>query len=430
VGPDAGAGLSLEPKEGMGESARKTATGELAKPAVASNGPVAKSATVRTKQKDEPKNKGNPGKVKNKGREGEIPVSVEKLKVRGQISELEKMLGHKLDIYMEADVKKSLKEDSGQWVRQHGSDYDAFAYLVGPQKGGGHKAVIFTSYNGSPAGKAKIGSTKNWYPAPVPVDPNEIPPKIHAKIMQRAQAMGVMTEGRLNEDELAQDPVDAYWQTALWASNDNSDESGGEPLDRNYGPENIDPKSLQQGSADVQKFIQYAEKAGLLTDPQAESLAHVAHDFWLTRNGHGAGFWDGDYPEKGDALTELAKKFGEVDLYVGDDGVLYLFDEGQGANLQLEDEGEESDLGYDEDDPFHLESEMEDGIVIGDARGGGYSLGIMNKHAGDFSSVDEALAAAKSWMDKEGYWPNIFFVNDHGNVTLVDHEGKEVRSWV
>jgi hypothetical protein len=50
----------------------------------------------------------------------------------------------------------------------------------------------------------------------------------------------------------------------------------------------------------------------------------AGHDFWLTRNGHGAGFWDGDLSEDvGNALTEAAKKFGECHLYVGDDGQIY-----------------------------------------------------------------------------------------------------------
>lgn len=52
---------------------------------------------------------------------------------------------------------------------------------------------------------------------------------------------------------------------------------------------------------------------------------NVAHDFWLTRNHHGAGFWDGDYPEPiATQLTNLAHGFGECNLYVGDDGLIYL----------------------------------------------------------------------------------------------------------
>ena len=47
-------------------------------------------------------------------------------------------------------------------------------------------------------------------------------------------------------------------------------------------------------------------------------------DFWLTRNGHGAGFWDGDRKAPhSDKLTELSKSFGQVDLFVGDDSRIY-----------------------------------------------------------------------------------------------------------
>lgn len=47
-------------------------------------------------------------------------------------------------------------------------------------------------------------------------------------------------------------------------------------------------------------------------------------DFWLTRNHHGAGFWDRGLGDIGDALTETAHIFGEADAYVGDDGKVYI----------------------------------------------------------------------------------------------------------
>ncbi len=51
----------------------------------------------------------------------------------------------------------------------------------------------------------------------------------------------------------------------------------------------------------------------------------AAHDFWLTRNGHGVGFWDGDWSEPHAArLTKAAKSFGEVWPYLGDDGLIYI----------------------------------------------------------------------------------------------------------
>ena len=50
----------------------------------------------------------------------------------------------------------------------------------------------------------------------------------------------------------------------------------------------------------------------------------AGQDFWLTRNGHGCGFWDGDWAEPAATkLTEASKAFGEVSLYIGDDGLIY-----------------------------------------------------------------------------------------------------------
>jgi hypothetical protein len=52
--------------------------------------------------------------------------------------------------------------------------------------------------------------------------------------------------------------------------------------------------------------------------------ARAGHDFWLTREGHGAGFWDGDYPEpQATRLTKASKAYGGFDLYIGDDGMIH-----------------------------------------------------------------------------------------------------------
>lgn len=50
-----------------------------------------------------------------------------------------------------------------------------------------------------------------------------------------------------------------------------------------------------------------------------------AHDFWLTRNGCGSGFWDSDcWGEFKDSLTEKAREMKVSDAYIGDDGFVYL----------------------------------------------------------------------------------------------------------
>ena len=54
----------------------------------------------------------------------------------------------------------------------------------------------------------------------------------------------------------------------------------------------------------------------------SENSAIAGQDFWLTRNRHGAGFWDGDW-EDGDALTQAAHACGERNLILGDDGKLH-----------------------------------------------------------------------------------------------------------
>lgn len=56
------------------------------------------------------------------------------------------------------------------------------------------------------------------------------------------------------------------------------------------------------------------------------SEAQAGRDFWYTRNGHGVGFWSRDeLPDGlGESLTEIANRFPECSMYLGDDGLVYL----------------------------------------------------------------------------------------------------------
>ena len=51
--------------------------------------------------------------------------------------------------------------------------------------------------------------------------------------------------------------------------------------------------------------------------------ARAGEDYWLTRNGHGVGFWDRGLGAVGDALTEACQNQTR-EVYVGDDGLIYL----------------------------------------------------------------------------------------------------------
>jgi hypothetical protein len=119
----------------------------------------------------------------------------------------------------------------------------------------------------------------------------------------------------------------AYITCALWSSNDESRDDGGDPIDDNYGPEDLAPETRAKLEADCKAFFeaqrstwsgQWARVSEHSEDEQA------GHDFWLTRNGHGAGFWDGDWSEPAaTTLTDACKAFHEYHLYVGDDGLIW-----------------------------------------------------------------------------------------------------------
>jgi hypothetical protein len=130
------------------------------------------------------------------------------------------------------------------------------------------------------------------------------------------------------------DILRGYIEAALWSSTDESTPSGGDPLDKHYGPGDIAASSRKSMRRDIVKFVR-ANKGAVAEygehreyNPEHGSVwEHLGHDLWLTRNGHGAGFWDCDYggrDEIGEKLTEGAEKLGSSDMFVGDDGQIYV----------------------------------------------------------------------------------------------------------
>jgi hypothetical protein len=73
---------------------------------------------------------------------------------------------------------------------------------------------------------------------------------------------------------------------------------------------------------------------------------------------------------------------------------------------------------------------MEQGVVIQDARRGGYDVGAEGSHYRHASDFDHALSIARDWMDRTGVYPNLFYVNERGNVDLLDERGNILQSWV
>jgi len=115
-----------------------------------------------------------------------------------------------------------------------------------------------------------------------------------------------------------------YLETALWSTNDESTPAGGEPLDQNYDIDDIAPETLEQMVKDCEAF-QRDEAADLALAYQHKGYdeGSAGHDFWLSRNGHGAGFFDRGLGAVGDRLQDAARVYRSFDLYVGDDDQIH-----------------------------------------------------------------------------------------------------------
>ena len=118
--------------------------------------------------------------------------------------------------------------------------------------------------------------------------------------------------------------VQAYMVCAMWSSTDEH----GEPLDAVFSPDDISDETRASMLEDCKDFAEsnaadLAEYCARMGNEQWSGEQRAGHDFWLTRNGHGAGFWDRGLGALGERLSDAAKVYGSHDLYAGDDGWIY-----------------------------------------------------------------------------------------------------------
>ena len=138
----------------------------------------------------------------------------------------------------------------------------------------------------------------------------------------------VIVEPDPEEDDGGDDPEPdgfaeffaGYVTCALWSSTDDE----GNPLDDNFGAEDIGDDTDRTMREDCADFMRAnAADLAAMMEATGRDMSSMGHDFWLTRNGHGAGFWDRGAGDVGDRLTDACKAHGEVDLYIGDDGKVH-----------------------------------------------------------------------------------------------------------
>jgi hypothetical protein len=127
--------------------------------------------------------------------------------------------------------------------------------------------------------------------------------------------------------------IKGYKVCALWSSShiEDDEDNEGTPFDQLDPEPEWSEEALTAVKEDCEAFC--TDQESDLLDYMLErvynladrtTLAHAGHDFWLTRCGHGAGFWDRGLGELGDRLTKACEPYGNVDLYLGDDGKIYL----------------------------------------------------------------------------------------------------------
>lgn len=109
-----------------------------------------------------------------------------------------------------------------------------------------------------------------------------------------------------NTDLAPESFIRAYLEAALFSSIDDR----GYALDDRFTVDDFEPEARARAVKDCNAFWRLA---GELI---ADSPEDAGTDFWYTRNHHGVGFWDGDWDEHGDALSELANAFPSLDVFV------------------------------------------------------------------------------------------------------------------
>jgi len=122
-----------------------------------------------------------------------------------------------------------------------------------------------------------------------------------------------------------QDFLDGHAECAIWLAYDADD--SGELKSYDWGSGAADgavrdclPWLTDSARMDLDRDARefYRDHLNMLHDTGAD-MGQLGHDFWLSREGHGTGFWDRGYPN-GDELHRGAQAYGSGPMLYVDDG--------------------------------------------------------------------------------------------------------------
>jgi hypothetical protein len=111
-----------------------------------------------------------------------------------------------------------------------------------------------------------------------------------------------------------------YLFAALWT----------EELDSSSDVEDFMPSSVNQARKDIDSFLEKAKDFLLpyIKNFGATAEEQLGHDFWLSRNGHGSGFFDrnleGCDSDVCDKLQDIARSFPTKNVFVNESELLFI----------------------------------------------------------------------------------------------------------
>jgi len=122
--------------------------------------------------------------------------------------------------------------------------------------------------------------------------------------------------------------VDAFIQAALWSSTYEHDDCNDciegmcNPScdDGNYELSSDAAATLARFAVLFFQRHQFTIAKAVTGSNEFSNAAQAGHDYWLTGQGHGAGFWDGDWNKKAADILDAASKnapFEHMHFYVG-----------------------------------------------------------------------------------------------------------------
>jgi hypothetical protein len=108
--------------------------------------------------------------------------------------------------------------------------------------------------------------------------------------------------------------LDSYLETLLWASGEEGEFDGITIYD-------FSEEAVNSSKKDIEKFIETInEKPTAVAEANEYDERMFGHNFALSRNGHGAGFFD----DNNDRLQYICRETKSAEPYLGDDKKVYI----------------------------------------------------------------------------------------------------------